>query len=183
MLLIAMAGLPGTGKSAVARAIVARLGCPRFDKDRVREALFGPHAVEYSAAQDDVVVRALLASVAYTARTQRFAQALLDGRTFTRRAHVAELLAFAEEHTIEVALVECQCRDVTARARIERDRESGAHVAANRDLDLYERLRAAREAIEVPHLVLDTDERTPAELARVVIEALGLASASHAPEP
>jgi predicted kinase len=175
MLLIALAGLPGTGKSALAHELVACLGCPCFDKDRVREAIFGPKAVEYSAEQDDVVVRALFASIASTARTRRFAHAILDGRTFTRRAHVLELQAFGEEHAIEIALVECQCRDDIARARIERDREHGAHVARNRDLDLYTRLRAARELIEIQHVVLDTDERSPAELARALIATLGLA--------
>lgn len=180
MRLFAMAGLPGTGKSALAREIVAQTGCPCFDKDRVREALFGPFHVEYSSDQDDFVVRTLLAAIARTSRAKHDAIAVLDGRTFTRRAHVEELLAFGKEASIEVVFVECRTTDAVARARIELDLRSGAHVAKNRDLALYERLREASERFpsdlaDARHIVLHTDDRAPADLAREVIQTFGLA--------
>ena len=42
MTLIALAGLPGAGKSTLAHVLAAELGAPVFDKDTVRAALFAP---------------------------------------------------------------------------------------------------------------------------------------------
>jgi len=61
--LVAFAGLPGTGKSTLARRVASELGAPLFDKDRVRDALFGPDHVAYTREQDDFVVEVLFQAI------------------------------------------------------------------------------------------------------------------------
>ena len=45
---VLFAGLPGTGKSTLARAIAGRLGAAVLDKDRVRGALFPRGLTDYT---------------------------------------------------------------------------------------------------------------------------------------
>lgn len=163
MKLVALAGLPGTGKSTLARELAARLGAPLLDKDRVRAALFAPGETEYSREQDDLVMACIHRAVEFHAARGRVPAVVLDGRTYSRRAQVDELRALAARLATPLALVECTAAPEVARARLERD--AGSHPAGNRSFELHERLRAAAEPIAGPKLVLATDELPVSALA------------------
>jgi len=169
MKLVALAGLPGTGKSTLARELARRLGAPLVDKDRVRAALFAPEEIEYSRAQDDLVMELVHRTLEHRARAGRVAAVVLDGRTYGRRAQVEALRALAARLGTPLALVECTAAPAVVRARLVRDAAEGAHPAANRSVELYERLRAEAEPIEGPKLLLATDERPLPELVEAAL--------------
>lgn len=168
MKLVVLAGLPGTGKSTLARELAARLGARILDKDRRRAERFGA-AQDYSRAQDDLVVRELLDEAAALARNEPRACALLDGRCWSRREDVEALERFARETGIELVWVECRCARATAHERLRRDARSGAHPAGNRGVELHDRLEAERSSVLGAALVLDTARASPAELAGAVL--------------
>ena len=64
-MLVVMAGLPGTGKSALARRLAADLGGVVLGKDEVRAALFPPPLLDYSPEQDDLAVGAIYTAAAH----------------------------------------------------------------------------------------------------------------------
>ncbi len=68
---VLFAGLPGTGKSTLAKALAERLGAAILDKDRVRGALFPGLLTDYSAEQDQLCMRAMLEAAAYLTECQR----------------------------------------------------------------------------------------------------------------
>lgn len=169
MKLVALAGLPGTGKSTLARELAARLEAPLLDKDRVRAALFAPDEIEYSREQDDLVLACIHRAVEFHALRARVAAVVLDGRTYSRAAQVATLRALSTRLAAPLALIECRAEPAVVRARLERDQQTAAHPAANRSLALYERLRREAEPIAEPKLVLATDERPLAELVEAAL--------------
>ena len=157
MQVLALAGLPGTGKSTLARALAAGGHTWVLDKDRVRRELFGPW-VAYETAQDDLVLRCLLRAAADLAGRGGNAPALvvLDGRTFARPGSAAQARAWAAELALELAFVLCTCPPEVARARLEADRSALAHPAADRDAGLYDRLAGLGPLDCGAELVLDT---------------------------
>lgn len=163
MKLLAFAGLPGSGKSTLARALAAELGAPLLDKDEWRARRFAPEEIEYSRAQDDLVMAAIHAEV--EALAARGAEAVvLDGRTYSRRAQVEALRALAARVGAELVLIECVCALAVAAERVARDRARGTHPAANRGPELLARLAAEAEPITGPKFVLETGSETPETL-------------------
>ena len=168
-MLIAMAGLPASGKSVIARKLAQRLQGIVLDKDEARASLFGTY-VDYTREQDDLCV-AILYDVARYHRSQRpGTPIILDGRTYSRRYQVAALKQAAERMAVPLTIVECVCAPESAKQRLEQD--FGVHLARDRDYSLYLRSCAGAEPIEEPKLILDTDRHDPEECVAQVLAFL-----------
>jgi len=156
-MIVLMAGLPGTGKSTLARALAARVHGAVLDKDRVRAALFAPEDIEYSEEQDNFCVGLLMEAAAFLLRRNPERVVFVDGRTFSKRNHLEDAIGAVEKIPSAWRILECVCAEETARRRLEADARSGGHPAANRDIELYRTVRRAWEPIALPHTVIDTD--------------------------
>ena len=161
-MLIAMAGLPGAGKSTLAGRLKSELGAVVLNKDEVRAVLFPPPVLDYSASQDDVCMAAIYSAAGVILRGRPTQVVILDGRTFQRACQVRDLLALAASLNEIPYIIECVCDDEVVRERLERDRARGTHPAKNRTFDLYLARKTAAEPITAPRLLLDTG-RTPVE--------------------
>src|SRR3954471_4500639 len=151
-MLVLMAGLPGTGKSTLARAVADKTGAHVLDKDAIRASLFPAELVEYSREQDDFVLRIMLKVAGWMVRRDPNAIVLLDGRPFAKKYQLDQAIGFSEWIKTPWRVVECTCPEETARARL----STGAHPAADRNFELYQRVRAEWEEITRPKLVVDT---------------------------
>lgn len=156
-MIVLMAGLPGTGKSTLARALAARIGGAVLDKDVIRAALFGPF-VEYSTEQDDFCQEVMLQAAAYLLDKDRARHILLDGRTFSRRYQRQNVIDASTKLQVRWAIIECVCTEATAHRRLAEAQKAGTHPAKNRTPELYAEVRNHWEAIEQPKLVLNTEE-------------------------
>ncbi len=157
-MLIVMAGLPGTGKSTVARRLSQILRAPVLDKDAIRAALFRPEDIEYSRQQDDLCVEIALQVAAFLLRRRQNRPVILDGRTFSRSEDVTHLLDAAQTMSAQVVFIECVCSEETALQRLEQDQMTGTHPAKNRGIALYRHLRATADPLTTPHLSVNTEE-------------------------
>src|SRR2546428_12465927 len=156
-MIVIMAGLPGTGKSTLARALAQRLPGAVLDKDGIRAALFQPAHVEYSLAQDDFCQEIMLQTAAHLLVKEAELHVLLDGRTFSRRYQRERVIEFCPQVGTTWATLECVCAEQTALGRLAEAVAQNSHPAANRTPDLYRQIRKAWEQIDRPKLVIDTD--------------------------
>jgi predicted kinase len=154
-MLVAMAGLPASGKSTVAVQLGARLEAVLLSKDQVRATLFPSKLIEFSSRQDDFCIEIILQVARYILERDPGSIIIIDGRTFSKRTQIERIKAAAEEYRTPFKIVECICAEETARERIEQER--GTHLAENRDVNLYLRLKAESDPIELPKLILETD--------------------------
>ncbi len=168
-MIIAMAGLPGTGKSTLAARLGQELLAAVLDKDRIRAALFGPEHIEYSTQQDDFCQEIMLATAGYLLRQDRNRHVILDGRTFSRRYQLDRLAEFAAQHDVALKIVQCVCSDEVARLRLARDLDAGTHPAGNRDFSLYTAIKAHFEPIREPKLVVNTENDLDSCVAQALV--------------
>jgi predicted kinase len=171
-MIVLMAGLPGCGKTTLARALAERLSGAVLDKDRVRAALFAPADIEYSTEQDDVCQRVMLEAAAYLLQNNPRRLVFLDGRPFSRRYQIEEAVRAAEAMGQPWRILECVCSEAEARRRIEAQAAAGEHPAGNRDYELYLAVKARFEPILVPKAIIDSDQpvETCVEIALRALE-------------
>jgi predicted kinase len=172
LMLIAMAGLPGTGKTTLAEHLAAALGGVILSKDIVRAALFPPPVLDYSPVQDDVAMAAVFAATKLLLTTDSAQIIILDGRTFWRTTQVADLLALGRELAQEPFVVECVCTDLIASERLAREVAEGKHPAKNRNARLHAQMKATAETLLVPRLTLDTGRLAPDECLACALDYL-----------
>lgn len=176
-MIVILAGLPGTGKSTLARALAQRLAGAVLDKDAIRAALFQPAHVEYSAAQDDFCQEIMLTTAAYLLSKDAGLCVLLDGRTFWRRYQRERAIEFCRQVGTAWAIVECFCAEQTALRRLAKAMAEHSHPAANRTPDLYRQVREGWEPIDEPKLTIDTDA-SPDLCVERTLRYLGTATGS-----
>ena len=152
-MIVAMAGLPGAGKSTLAGALAPRLHAVVLDKDRIRAGLFPPSHVHYTDDQNDFCVDVMYRTAEWLLRRGHASVVILDGCTYTRASQIVGLRRMASALGEPLRVIECTCDDQLALARIAGDAN---HPAGNRDSALYWELQAAAHAITGPKLVVDT---------------------------
>ena len=168
-MLVAMAGLPASGKSTVAQLLASELNAVLLDKDKVRAFLF-EGAVDYVQQQDDLCVDVMYKVARYHLEKRPNTAVILDGRSYSKKYQVDAVKRAADQSGIALCIIECVCSAESARNRLESD--AGKHIAKDRDFNLYQKSVLAADVISEPKLVIDTDKFSAAEGARLALTHL-----------
>lgn len=164
---VALIGLPGAGKSVVARALADLLGYRRVDRDAIRHAMF-PHC-SYSFVEKRASFRGVLLALEVNCMLGK--SSVIDGCTFSRRADLARVDQVIRPYAYTAVPLFLDCPSELARERIARDVAGNRHLARDRTPDVVGEVLARMEA--PPPGTLSIDARLPAaEVCRLAVEAV-----------
>lgn len=161
--LVVVCGLPGVGKSTVARRVAERVDAEVLRSDVVRKELFDDP--EYTSEETAAVYDELLARAG--TRLAEGDRVVLDA-TFRTREHRRAARDLADRLDCGFRVVHVDCEESVVERRIaQRDGVSDA------DFEVHKQLRATFEPIEMVHTVVD-NSGSEAETRRQVDEAFPL---------
>ena len=167
-LIVPLIGLPGAGKSTIARTLETRLGLRRVCRDAIRRAMF-PHC-NYSFVENRAAFRTVLLAVEINCLLGE--SSVIDGMTFSRRADYDQVVALADAHGFDVLPLLIDCPPALARERIARDLLDGRHPATDRVPELVDIVARRFDAPPAAAIRIDA--------ARPIEEMCGLAIAEVA---
>jgi len=182
--LILVGGLPGTGKSTLARRLAARFGATVISSDPVRKALAGLEPLESGRdAPGQSLYTEAWTERTYAACLERATRAITDGgrvvvdATFGDDARRRTFLEAARRLGVRGLFLECQAQEATIRARL----AARQGDASDADFAVYararERWQGATPAVDrARHVVVSDDDRSAVEDRAVeLLSAAGLA--------
>ena len=148
-MIVVICGLPGVGKSTLAKDLAPLLNAVILSSDKIRKELF-PNPI-YSKREVKIIydVMILLAKYLYGAGIN----CIIDA-TFNKeksRTQLKNKLMLPEE---ELFMVECICPDDTIVSRL----KTRKNDYSDADLRIYKRMKKTYEPILEDHLVIDTSQ-------------------------
>lgn len=166
-LVVALVGLPGAGKSTIAKALADRFGLRQVCRDAIRRAMF-PQC-DYSFIEKRAAFRAVLLTVEINGLLGK--ASVIDGMTFSRREDRERLADVSRQHGFDLLWLLAACEPSLARARIANDRLHGMHPALDRTPALVDTMAGCFE--DLPRGVVRIDANGPLErMCEASIEAV-----------
>ncbi|MEX0678142.1 MAG: shikimate kinase [Pirellulales bacterium] len=169
---LVLIGLRGSGKTAVARIVAERLGWPHFDADAEIESRAGKSIAEIFAADGEAAFRDWEVQVVADLAASDAAVIALGGGAVMRPENRAAI-------ALRGRVVWLTASPETLWRRIEADRHSAArrpNLTPGGGITEIIATLDARGAIyrQCAHLVLDTEAKTPDQIADAILEQLDL---------
>ncbi len=158
-ILLLISGLPGTGKSTLARAYVSRHGGEHINSDLVRAQL-GLRG-KYQPGAKERVYAAMLAETRAALETAK-GPVVVDS-TFYKAAIREPFEAVAAQLGLPIVRVLVGAGEAVIRARLQRPRPD-----SEADFGVYETIRDQYETWEKPQLELRSDEQSLDEMVAAV---------------
>lgn len=163
--LVALSGLPGSGKSTVAHTLRGRTAAVLLQSDRVRKLLIP--MPDYSADESARVFAAIHAVLEHLLAAG--IPAILDATLLEERQR-EPLRQIAARTGARPILVWVQASDGEIRRRLAARHAGGRapYDVSDAGVEVYEMMRARVEPIRGPHLTIDTDRDYTATLNALV---------------
>ncbi len=173
VLVVALIGLPGAGKSAVAAHLAAKLQVRIVSRDAIRAAMFP--SCRYSFVEKRAAFRALLTAIDVNCALGE--SSVVDGMTFAKRRDLERVGQRAEHGGAAFVPIWLDVPPHVARERVARDVMAGTHAAADRSPALVDAVSRSFDQPPASVSVVDAS----ASLAAVLAAALEIVSARLVP--
>lgn len=167
--LVVVTGAPGAGKTRLAHALAAAIGCPAICRDEIKEGMVLAHGQGFAPARGDALTQRTFSLFLSVIRllleggVSLVAEAAFQDRVW--RSGLEPLLSLATLRIIHCDVAD----DVAQRRRIERASQPTRAAHADADPDIVSPSTFRRITLSAPSLVVDTtDGYRPAldEIAR-----------------
>ena len=164
---VVLSGLPGAGKSHLARELIKRYRFAHLESDRLRQALF--QRPSYTQAEN---LRLFNAYHEVLDRLLSRGIPVLCDATNLREVYRRPLYQIAEKRGARLVVAQVEAPPDVVRGRLE-NRVGGPAKGdvSEAGIAVYERLKAEAEPVQREHIVVDTSRDVSGAVERILAEA------------
>ena len=159
MKLILVCGLPGSGKTTVAKKIADKTKSFVFNTDILRKELFEKPA--YTKKEKELIYNLLFEMAEKFLRSAK--NVVLEG-TFYRRDLRKRVKDLARKMNSDFHMVEVVCRERTIKERMEKRRKQ--KTSSDADFKIYKKIKKQFEPVREKHFVLRSGEKEDEQIAK-----------------
>ena len=157
-MIIIICGLPGVGKTTLAKNLAPRINASVLSSDKIRKELFP--IPTYSTAELKMVYDAMTLTAKYLNDIGK--NCILDA-TFNRedsRIEVKKKLGLDDR---QFQIIECSCPEDVAISRLESRKDDYSDAT----MQVYQKMKSMREPIKANHITIDTTQPTDENTTKV----------------
>jgi predicted kinase len=146
-LLVIICGLPGVGKTTLAKNLAPLINGTVLSSDKIRKELFP--SPTYSPSEQKIVFDTMVTAAKKLSDVG--VNCILDA-TFNReqsRIEVKNRLGLADN---QFHIIECSCQENIIMSRL----ESRKNDYSDATIQVYQKMRNIREPVKIEHVILDT---------------------------
>jgi predicted kinase len=158
-MIVLFCGLPGVGKSTLARSVACRTGASILSSDKIRKELI--RYPTYTRAEGRLVYEVLMLLTKYL--TAAGIDCILDA-TFNRERSRMEVENKLRSNNMEMYVIECTCPEEIVLGRL-RNRKNDLSDA---DYSVYSKMKSIYEPVQGKHLDIDTSLPYEVNLQKVL---------------
>lgn len=158
-MIILFCGLPGVGKSTLARSVACRTGASILSSDKIRKELI--RYPTYSRTEGRLVYDVLMLLTKYL--TAAGIDCILDA-TFNRERSRMEVENKLGSNNVQLYVIECNCPEEIVLERL-RNRKNDFSDA---DYSVYSKMKGIYEPVQGKHLDIDTSLPYEVNLQKVL---------------
>lgn len=159
-LLIAIFGLPGTGKTTVAELLAQHLGTKHFNTDKVRNRI--DKREQYDEENKDLVYDKMLELT--KSEIEKGKNVIVDG-TFYKKKLRMRFMELANSYDAPVKWVEVCAKEETVKKRVSKTRRY-----SEADYAVYQKIKTEFEPMEEFHIQLFSDLEEPSDMVKKAIK-------------
>jgi len=159
---VIICGLPGVGKSTLAKNLAPMINATILSSDKIRKEVFPNHT--YSPFERKLVYDVMIILAKYLNEVR--CNCILDA-TFNREDSRVEIREKLQLNDREFQVIECFCPEefVISRLKSRKDDYSDATI------EIYQKMKKIYEPVKVGHIIVDTT-LDPQENAHRIIEEI-----------
>jgi len=157
-LIIIICGLPGVGKTTLAKNLAPMINASILSSDKIRKELFP--IPTYSTAELKMVYDVMIVTAKYLNDIGK--NCILDA-TFNRedsRIEVKKRLGLDDK---QFQIIECSCPEEIAITRLESRKDDYSDAT----IQVYQKMKGMREPVKADHITIDTTQSPEANAVKV----------------
>jgi hypothetical protein len=162
--LLMLSGLPGTGKSFLARKLCEKIPFVVVESDFVRKTLFNPPT--YSPRESAFVHR--VCHILIDRLLKKKLRVIFDATNLSEM-HREYVYRLAEKNNAKLVIVQTVAPEEVVKERLaKRHTARDDHDLSDADWEVYSRMKQYREPIGRPHIVVDTSKDLEEEIQKIL---------------